>query len=274
MRCAYLAQDRADISETIKCLARGMSQPRRTGHMMQLKRVARYLKGVPRKALQYPTQEPSRAHLEVHVDSDWAGDTMTRRSTSGVIARRGRHLLRHSSTVQNVIRLSSAESGYYAFTKGGCSGLGLQSLFADWNLKLRLSLHTDSSSANAIASRTGTGKSTRHIQTRMLWLQERVAAKHLRVVKVATDSNPADMLTKTLGRSKVKGFCAEIGQTEPHAETVDKEFKGVKKPKEVKFAVETTEMNETVKNKLKDARIAKVKNESKVEKLQRTHTMD
>ena len=70
------------------------------GHMMQLKRVARYLKGVPRKAQQYPAQEPSRAHLEVHVDSYWAGDTVTRRSTSGVIARRGRHLLRHSSTVQ------------------------------------------------------------------------------------------------------------------------------------------------------------------------------
>ena len=51
MRCAYLAQDRADISEAIKCLARGMSKPR-AGDMMQLKRVARYLKGVPRKAQQ------------------------------------------------------------------------------------------------------------------------------------------------------------------------------------------------------------------------------
>ena len=154
MRCAYSAQDRA-----IKCLARGMSKPR-TGHMIQLKRVARYLKGVPRKAQQYPAQEKSKAHLEVHVDSDWAGDTVTRRSTTGVIVRRGQHLLRHSSTVQNVIGLSSAESEYYAVTMGGCSGLGLQSLFADWNLKLQLSLHTDSSSAKAIASRRGIGKST------------------------------------------------------------------------------------------------------------------
>ena len=55
MRSAYLAQDRADVSEAIKCLARGMSKPR-TGHMMQLKRVARYLKGVPRKAQQYPAR--------------------------------------------------------------------------------------------------------------------------------------------------------------------------------------------------------------------------
>ena len=176
----------------IKCLARALSKPK-AGHMTQLKRVARYLKGVPRKALQYTSQEPSSAHLEVHVDSDWAGDTATRRRRSGVIVRRGPYLLRHSSTVQNVIGLSGAESEYYALTKGGCPGLGLQSLFADWNLKLQLSLHTESSSAKAVASRRGAGKGTRHMQMRMLWLQERVAAKHLRVVKVATESNPADI---------------------------------------------------------------------------------
>ena len=151
------APDRVDISEAIKCLARAMPKPK-AGHMTQLKRAARCLKGVPRKAMQYRTQDPSEAHLEVHVDSDWAGDTVRRRSTSGVIARRGRHLLRHSATVQNVIGLSSAESEYYALTKGGCSGLGLQRLFADWNLKLQLSLHTDCSSAKAVASRRGAGR--------------------------------------------------------------------------------------------------------------------
>ena len=93
--------------------------------------------------------------------------------------------------------------------------------------------------------------------------KKRVAAKHLRVVKVATGSNPADMLTKTLGRWKMEEFCAEIGQTEPRAETEDKECDGAKKPKEVKFAVETMGTDETVKNKLKDSRIAKAKNKLK-----------
>ena len=91
---------------------------------------------------------------------------------------------------------------------------------------------------------------------------------------MATESNPADMLTKTRGRSKVEEFCAEIGQTEPRAETVDKESKGAKKPKEVKFAVETMEMSETVKNKLKDAGFSKIKNESKDAKLRWMHTVD
>ena len=108
MRCECLAQDRVDSSEAVKCLAQAMSKPK-AGHMTQLQRVARYLKGVPRKALQQPSQEPIRAHLEVHVDGGWAGDTATRRRRSGVIVRRGPYLLRHSSTVQSVIGLSSAE---------------------------------------------------------------------------------------------------------------------------------------------------------------------
>ena len=88
MRCVHLAQDRVDISETIKGLAGAMSKPK-AGHMTQLKRVAWYLKGVPRKALQYSAQDRSGAYLEVHGDSDWAGDTIMRRITSGVIVRRG-----------------------------------------------------------------------------------------------------------------------------------------------------------------------------------------
>ena len=180
--------------------------------MTQLKRVARYLKGVPRKALQQPSQEPSSAHLEVHVDSGWAGDTGTRRSTFGVIVRRGLYLLKHSST-ENVIGLSGAESEYHALTKGGCSGLGLESLFAHWNLKLQLSLHMESSSAKAVVSRRGAGKSTRHIQTSMLWPQERVAAKHLRVVESGN------------GIKSCRHLDAKIGETEPHAKTVDKKLK-------------------------------------------------
>ena len=72
----------------------------------------------------------------------------------------------------------------------------------------------------------------------MLWLQEREATKHLRVVRVATESNPADMSTKALGRSEVEEFCAEIGQKDPHERTLDTKLK---KLREVKFADEMTE---------------------------------
>ena len=82
------------------------------------------------KTVQFLTERKRQRFGAGPCDSDW-----------GVIARRRRHLLRHSSTLRNVIGLSSAESEYYALTEGGCSRLGLQSFFADWNLKLQLSLH-------------------------------------------------------------------------------------------------------------------------------------
>ena len=83
----------------------------------------------------------SRSHDAVETSSD----VLERSAKKGTTVPRARakQSALESARGQNVIGLSSAESEYYALTKGGCSGLGLQRLFADWNLKLQLSLHTE-----------------------------------------------------------------------------------------------------------------------------------
>ena len=194
MRAAYLNQDRVDITETTKNLARAMANPR-VGHMVQLKRLARYLKGKPRTVLRYYRQDPKDSHIRCFTDSDWAGDVESRRSTSGMVILRGKHLIRHSSTLQTTIGLSSAEAEYYAMTKGAAYALGIQSLHNDWSINLNIDLYCDSSSAISFAKRRGLGKN-RHIATRYLWLQERVALKHLKISKVHTSNNPFDLFTK------------------------------------------------------------------------------
>ena len=42
MLLAYVAQDRVDIAEAVKCLTRHMKEPR-SGHMQEIKRLGRYL---------------------------------------------------------------------------------------------------------------------------------------------------------------------------------------------------------------------------------------
>ena len=160
---------------------------------------------------------------------------------------------------QDVIGLSSAEREYYALTKGGCSGLGSAKLVCRPNLKLQLSLNTESSSAKAVASRGGAGKSTRHMQMRMLWLQERVAAKHLRVVESGN------------GIKACRHLDAKSGKTELHAKTVDKKPKEVKKLKKVNEAMVTSDA--TIKNEPNDE-VAMIKNESNDATLRWLHTMD
>ena len=128
-----------------------------------------------------------------------------------MVIRRGVHLIRHSSTLQTSIGLSSAEAEYYAMTKGAAYALGIQSLMHDWNIDAEIELYCDSSSARSFAKRRGLGKQ-RHIDTRYLWLQERVALKHLKVLCVRTDENAADLFTKCLSRNIMDKFVRELGQ--------------------------------------------------------------
>ena len=86
MKLAYVAQDRVDIAEAVKCLTRHMKEPR-SGHVQELKRLGRYLVKNKRCVLTCARQTSDET-LQVHVDSDWAGDLLGRKSTTGVIMRR------------------------------------------------------------------------------------------------------------------------------------------------------------------------------------------
>ena len=201
MLLAYVAQDRVDIAEAVKCLTRHMKEPR-SGHMQEIKRLGRYLLKNRRCVLTY-TRQMSDATLQVHVDSDWAGDLLGRKSTTGVIVRRGEHLLRHMSCLQTLVALSSGEAEYYSLIRGACTSLGIQSHYQ---------IYSDSSAARSVARRRGIGGRLRHLQTRHLWLQSRVALGHLKLDVVAGGKNPADTLTKTLPGRKIREWSEHVGQ--------------------------------------------------------------
>ena len=212
MRCKYLDQDRIDIAETVKALAQAMANPRE-GHLTELKRLARYLKGQPRHVVRYGRQSVREAHLKTHVDSDWAGQNTKRKSTSGMIIQRGAHLLRHTSTVQSTQALSSAEAEYYALVRGASYTLGVRSHFRDLGIDLEIDICTDSSSGKAFAARRGLGK-MRHIETRYLWVQEHLALKTFRLHKVLGTENPADVLTKPQTEGTMRQVCNALGEFE------------------------------------------------------------
>ena len=125
MKLAYVAQDRVDIAEAVMCLTRHIKEPR-SGHMQELKRLGRYLVKNRRCVLTYARQT-SEATLQVHVDSDWVGDLLGRKSTTGVIVRRGKHLSRHMFMFANACCNKSGEAEYYALIRGACTSFGIQS---------------------------------------------------------------------------------------------------------------------------------------------------
>ena len=172
------------------------------GNWLLLKRMARYLKGNPRLVQLFRWQART-SELSTYTDSDWAGDKVSRKSTSGGIAFRGLHCIKSWSSNQTIVALSSAEADLYALLKGASQTLGLKSMAADFGDELQAGLWSDASAAIAISQRSGLGK-LRHIQTQYLWIQERVSAKDFSLTKVVGTANPADMLTKYLARADLE----------------------------------------------------------------------
>ena len=201
MRIAYIGQDRPDVAETVKCLSRRMVAPN-AADFQRLKRLARFLAGCPRLVLVFKPQI-LQTRLTVEVDSDHAGDLITRRSTTGVVCMFGSHVIRTSSSLQSTVSLSSGESEYYAAVQGAAAGLGVKALLEDWHvpMKVHLVVSTDSTAAKGFASRRGLGR-VRHVSTRYLWLQERVARREIIIEKIGTDENRADLLTKCLSAKR------------------------------------------------------------------------
>ena len=189
-----------------------------------MKKLARYLKGKPRVVQKIPIegQESDEACITVVVDSDWAGCTATRKSTSGGCLLVGGVCLKAWSTTQGVVALSSGEAEYYAAVKGASQGLGFQSACGDLGIRFKehaqVKVLTDSSACKGICQRTGLGK-VRHMDVAYSWLQDLVRKGRVGTKKVAGHLNLADMLTKYLTGTKTAsdmgklGFAAEGGRT-------------------------------------------------------------
>ena len=135
MRGLYLSEDYPTIRYANKELSRCMSAPTED-HWNNLKDLCRFLLGVPRLVQEFRWQE-TQHELHLKVDSDHAGCLRTRRSTSGGAALHGAHCIKHYSSTQTVIAISSGESEFYSIVRGSSVGLGLLSLAKDLLVDLK-----------------------------------------------------------------------------------------------------------------------------------------
>ena len=108
---------------------------------------------------------------------------------------RGLHPIKHWSTTQTTIALSSGEAELAGICRGASNALGLQSLASDSGITLDVEILTDATAAIGICRRRGLGK-IRHLHVADLWIQDRLQRKNFTLTKVPGAENPADILTK------------------------------------------------------------------------------
>ena len=206
----YLAlRTRPDILVSVLILARFQQKP--TGYCLRAaKRVLRYLKGTSDYALMYTS---GTCDLSVFVDSDYAGDTTDRKSTTGYMVKLGETLVYWGARKQASVARSTCEAEYLALSDASKEVLWLRRLLNEMGMGINSPTPLRSDNESAISWAVGSRKNikrAKHIDVRVHSVRDLVAKKIVEVTHVSSEENDADMLTKPLGRVKLKTIMDRI----------------------------------------------------------------
>ena len=140
-------------------------------------------------------------------DSDYAGDVDSRRSMTGYVFTLGHSVVSWKATLQPTVTLSTTEAEYMALTEAAKEGIWLKGLVGDLGLHQdQANIYCDSLSAICLAKDQVHHERTKHIDVRYHFLRSETRIK---VKKIGTADNPADMFTKPVPHSKFK-HCLDL----------------------------------------------------------------
>ncbi|GJY24717.1 putative ribonuclease H-like domain-containing protein [Tanacetum coccineum] len=125
----YLTSSRPDIMFAVCACARFQVTPK-VSHLHAVKRIFRYLKGQPKLGLWYPKDSPF--DLEAYSDSDYAGASLDRKSTTGGCQFLRSRLISWQCKKQTVVANSTTKAEYVA--AASCCGqvLWIQNQMLDY----------------------------------------------------------------------------------------------------------------------------------------------
>ena len=138
--------------------------------------------------------------LEVFTDSDWASEQTTRKSTSGAVIMAEGMRLHARSRGQATVALCGCEAEVVAASEGIKEALLLQEVLMCTGLgHYVIEVKVDSNAAQAFFHRRGVGR-MKHIDSRVLWLQDLIAVGGVKLKKILRAQNLADIKTKSWWR--------------------------------------------------------------------------
>ncbi|GJU15483.1 putative ribonuclease H-like domain-containing protein [Tanacetum coccineum] len=172
----YLTYSRPDIMFVVCACVRVQVNPK-SSHLHVVKRIFRYLKGQPKLGLWYPKDSPF--DLVAYTDSGYAGASLDRKSTTGDCQFLGCRLISWQCKKHSVVANSTTKAEYIA-----ASNCLKNPIF---HLK------------------------TKHIEIRHHLIRDSNKKKLIQMIKIHTDQNVADLLTKAFDVSRFQYLITSIG---------------------------------------------------------------
>ncbi|GJS46416.1 putative ribonuclease H-like domain-containing protein [Tanacetum coccineum] len=190
----YLTASRPDIMFAVCACARFQVTPK-ASHLNAVKRIFRYLKHQPKLGLWYPRDSPFE--LEAYSDSDYGGASLDRKSTTGGCQFLGRRLISWQCKKQTIVANSTTEAEYVA--AANCCGqvLWIQNQMMDYGFNfMNTKIHIDNESTISVIKNPVAHSRTKHIEIRFHFIRDCYEKRLIEVIKIHTDHNVADLLTK------------------------------------------------------------------------------
>ncbi|GJW64846.1 retrovirus-related pol polyprotein from transposon TNT 1-94 [Tanacetum coccineum] len=159
---------------------------------------------------------PKASHLNAvkRIFSDYGGASLDKKSITGGCQFFSRRLISWQCKKQTIVTNSTTEAEYVA--TANCCGqvLWIQNQMMDYGFNfMNTKIHIDNERTISVIKNPVTHSRTKHIEIRFHFIRDYYEKRLIEVIKIHTDSNVADLLTKGFDVTRFNFLVVSIGMT-------------------------------------------------------------
>ncbi|KAH9686286.1 hypothetical protein KPL70_014312 [Citrus sinensis] len=197
-----LKRDRKNVS----VVSRYMANPGKD-HWKVVVWILKYLAGTTDYGLIYGAEKYAEVSVEGYVDAYYAGDLDKIRSLTGFLFMLNGCTINWKASLQSVVALSTTEAEYTAAAEAIKEAIWLRGMVTELGFEQKqITVHCDSQSAICLSKNQIHHEKTKHIDIKLHFVRLEISKGVIKLAKIHTDSNIADMLTKAVPGAKFE-FC-------------------------------------------------------------------
>lgn len=201
---------RPDIAYAVNSIAQFSEKPLKA-HWNAVKRIFKYLKGTRDFGIIFNSGADC-SKIVAYSDADFAGETHSRKSTTGYVLKLGKSPFLWGSRRQRSVALSTMESEYVAASETVREIVWAQRLFIELAGKTvkKPILRMDNQSAIKLIRNPEFHRRSKHIEIKFHFVRDKYAEKEFILEYVNTKDQEADILMKPLARVMFEGLRAKL----------------------------------------------------------------
>lgn len=203
---------RPDIAHSVSVLSQFNENPNEE-HWGAAKRVLRYLKGTPNKALVY---EGPLDKIVGYTDADWGNNPDDSRSYSGYVFKLGGAAICWKSRKQRTVALSTTEAEYKALTEATKESIYLRGILKELGIP-EISeglIYCDNQGAIQLAASKKSHERTKHVNIQFNFVREAAKNRAIQIMYMSSEDMIADILTKALPSNRHEELTLSLGLRE------------------------------------------------------------